>query len=150
MKTLQSADSDWQASACDDSNWLRRGFMKNYQKIFAVFLISILPFKSYAVSISDVYHKVAIVIAELDALKMHYAPDAKTRIPGIQVGKTPLHAYTKALELLEKIQRFQQQNKLVALVIPDLQSKRVKSKNVLAIVDQAEEEIAKIVQSLLL
>ncbi|OUS34952.1 hypothetical protein A9R01_07445 ['Osedax' symbiont bacterium Rs2_46_30_T18] len=122
--------------------------MKSYQKIGLVFLIVLLPLKSYAVSISDVYHKVAIVIAELDALKMHYAPDTKTRVPGIQVGKTPVHAYTKGLELLEKIQRFQQQNKLPTLEIPKLPSKRVKSKNVLVIVDLAEQEIAKIVQSL--
>jgi len=122
--------------------------MKSYQKVGLVFLIVLLPLKSYAVSISDVYHKVAIVIAELDALKMHYAPDTKTRVPGIQVGKTPVHAYTKGLELLEKIQRFQQQNKLPTLEIPKLPSKRVKSKNVLVIVDLAEQEIAKIVQSL--
>ena len=122
--------------------------MKNYQKIFTVFLIFLFPIKSYAVSISDVYHKVAIVVAELDSLKMHYAPDTDTRVPGIQVGKTPVHAYTKGLELLEKIQRFQQQNKLSPLVIPNLPSKRVRSKNVLAIVDLAEQEIAKIVQSL--
>ncbi|MCJ8298325.1 MAG: hypothetical protein MJK13_05220 [Pseudomonadales bacterium] len=122
--------------------------MKNYQKIFFVFLMLLLPLPTYAVSISDVYHKVRIVIAELDTLKMHYAPNTPTRTPGIQVGKTSVHAYTKGLELLEKIQRFQQQNNLSTLQIPKLPSKRVKSKNVLVIIDQAEQEIGKIVQSL--
>lgn len=111
-----------------------------------VCLISVLIYssKSYAVSPADVFHQVRLINVEIEALKQQKAPDKAIRVPGIQIGKTAVHAYTKGLELLEKIQRYQRRYQLPLLTIPDFPKKRVKSKHLLALMTFTEQEIKKI------
>lgn len=103
---------------------------------------------SYALSLADVDHQIHITIAQISSLKAHQAADKEVRAPGIQVGKTTLHAYIKGLELLEKIQKYQLQNGLTAIPLPKLPVKRVRSANMLAIVQLAQAELSAINQSL--
>lgn len=123
-------------------------YMRIVKIIFSVLVI--LPFSSnlFALSLGDVHHQVRITVTEIEALKTHYAADVTSRVPGIQVGKTTVHAYIKALELLEKIQKFQRQKKLPELSVPSLPRKRVRSKNILAVVDLAQTELIKITKGL--
>jgi hypothetical protein len=112
-----------------------------------LFLSVLFSVNSYAVSISDVYQQVRLTEQNISLLKSHYAPDKNIRVPGIQVGKTAMHAYIKGLELLEKIQKYQLQNGLSALVMPDLPKKRVKSKHLMPIVTLAFNETKKLTDS---
>lgn len=86
---------------------------------------------------SDVHFAARAVIAELEAAKQHRGIDTATRTPGIQVGKTPLHVYSKSLELLEKVTRYQQEAGQTAAAIPELPVARVTPKEVLGLVNQS-------------
>jgi len=112
------------------------------------FLLLFCSVNSHALSIADVYQQVRLTEQNISLLKSHYAPDKTTRVPGIQVGKTSMHAYIKALELLEKIKRYQGQNGLPTIEIPSLPTKRVKSKHLMSIVMLAFDETKKLTQSL--
>lgn len=122
--------------------------MRMLKIIFSVLVM--LPFTSnlYALSLGAVHHEVRITVAAIEALKNHYAGDVISRVPGIQVGKTTVHAYIKALELLEKIQKFQHQKNLPVLTVPSLPTKRVRSKNILAVVTLAQTELRAITSAL--
>jgi hypothetical protein len=122
--------------------------MNTPQRLLAILcLLSISGF-SNALSLADVDHQIQIAYAEVLALKKSKANDKSVRVPGIQVGKTPLHAYAKGLELLEKIQKYQIQNSLSALELPNLPIKKVRSKNVMAIAMLAQTQLNAINQSL--
>jgi hypothetical protein len=115
--------------------------------ILLLYFTVLFSVNSYAVSIADVYQQVRFTEQNIFLLKSHYAPDKNIRVPGIQVGKTAMHAYIKGLELLEKIQKYQIQNSLPTLTIPDLPKKRVKSKHLMPIVTLAFNETKKLTDS---
>lgn len=90
---------------------------------------------------SDVYHQASLVHAQVIALKKQQAPAFQSRVPGIQVGKTPLHAYGKSLELMEKILRYQEQHNLAQLKLPELPSQQVRPADVLGLLLQAQRQL---------
>lgn len=113
----------------------------------AVFLLSLLMYHStsYAsITPTDVYHQANLVQTQITALKEKYSAKFKPRIPGIQIGKTPLHAYGKGLELLEKIQRYQEQHEMTQLVLPQLPSNPVKPADVLALLQEAQAQLTEL------
>jgi len=118
--------------------------MKFFNVSFVALCLLQLSFSVHALSLGDVHHQVRTAVAEIDVLKAHYSPDATSRVPGFQVGKTTVHAYTKAIELLNKIQKFQREKQLPALSVPALPKKRVRSKHILALVELALSELRKI------
>lgn len=100
-----------------------------------------------AVSPTDVYQQASLVNLQIEALKERSAPNYTPRIPGIQLGKTPLHVYGKGLELMEKVQHYQAQHNLPLLSLAELPSKRVKPANVLALLEEVEEQLSVILKS---
>jgi len=107
-------------------------------------LIMQLSSTANALSLGDVHHEVRTAVSEIDVLKAHYSPSTITRVPGIQVGKTTVHAYVKGLELLEKIKKFQREKNLPQLNVPALPKKKVRSKHILPLVELALTELRKI------
>ncbi|MGB1238786.1 MAG: hypothetical protein ACPG4U_11290 [Pseudomonadales bacterium] len=97
---------------------------------------------SSAVTPTDVFLKASEVTEQVAALKALRAKDFQPRVPGIQVGKTPLHAYGKALELLEKIQRYQREQQAPELKLPELPQRQVKPADVLSLMSLAQRELS--------
>ncbi|MEH6444617.1 MAG: hypothetical protein V7784_12050 [Oceanospirillaceae bacterium] len=118
--------------------------MFNLKHLILLFVIAPITTQSYALSIGELHHQMRVVTSEVIVLKKQKAAAVQTRAFGVQVGKTKLHAYIKGIELLEKISRYQQQNNLPPLAIPDLPLKRVKSKNILVIVQLAATQMREI------
>ncbi|MEH6445225.1 MAG: hypothetical protein V7784_15125 [Oceanospirillaceae bacterium] len=116
--------------------------MHNIKIVLLILLL--VPKYSFAITPTDVYQQVEVVISEIAALKKHSKINEKSRIPGIQVGKAPLHSYAKALELLEKIQRYQVQHQLTPLKLPELPSITVKPTDVMVILKFAGQELERI------
>ncbi|MGB1238783.1 MAG: hypothetical protein ACPG4U_11275 [Pseudomonadales bacterium] len=100
-----------------------------------------------AVTPTDVYHQATLINTQINALKKANAPNFQPRVPGIQLGKTPLHVYGKSLELMEKIQRYQVQHQLPQLTLPQLPSKRVKPKSVLKLLEQTQVQLDSILRA---
>ena len=96
---------------------------------------------------SDVHFAARAAIAELEAAKRHSHSDAKARVPGIQVGKTPLHVYSKSLELLEKVQRYQKEQGQSITPLPELPNGRVTPTDVLSVVNQSVQALKQINQA---
>ena len=122
--------------------------MKNIYIICSAVLMLQFSVNLQALSLGEVHHQVRTTITQIEALKAHHAANTQARVPGIQVGKTPLHAYTKGLELLAKIQKYQREKNLPQLSLPELPKKRVRSKNIMALVVLAEEQLQTITSSL--
>lgn len=114
------------------------------KRIVTLLMLSVVSTTSFATTPSDVHKKVMGVIGQIEALKDHLGVQSTARTPGIQIGKTPLHAYAKGLELLEKIRRYQVQHDYAPLPLPQLPSELVKPANVLQIIQVAENAIGQI------
>lgn len=113
-----------------------------------VFLVAFLfPKALYATTPADVFYQVQIVISQVEVLKKNSGSTVETRVPGIQIGKTPSHAYGKALELLEKIHRYQVQEGKKPLELPQYLNGRVKPANVIALVELAKSELLILLES---
>ncbi|MFT5705767.1 MAG: hypothetical protein ACI9ES_000036 [Oceanospirillaceae bacterium] len=114
------------------------------KRLILLLVIAPITTHSFALSLAELHHQMRVVTSEVMVLKKQKAATVQTRTFGVQVGKTKLHAYIKGIELLEKINRYQLQNNLPPLVIPDLPLKRVKSKNILEIVKLAATQMREI------
>ena len=122
--------------------------MRVFNVIFCLVLTLQLSSNAHALSLGAVHHEIRLSVAEIEALKLHYASQVVTRIPGIQVGKTTVHVYIKTVELLAKIKKFQRQNNLPELSLPTLPKKRVRSKHILALVELAQAQLRSITAKL--
>ncbi len=103
---------------------------------------------SFAVSLGEVHHQVKVITSHLNTIKKHSAPDKSSRTVSVQVGKTPIHAYAKALDLLEKVAKYQTEKGLKVVEIPSLPVKKVRSKHLMKVVKLTLQEVTKISQSL--
>lgn len=120
--------------------------MSFVRRIALMFILIPFSSTSFAVSLSEIHHQVKIITSHLEALKQQSAADKETRTVSVQAGKTSLHAYTKAIELLEKINKYQSENNLAKVEVPKLPVKKVRSKHLKKIVDLALQEVIKISQ----
>lgn len=117
--------------------------MIKYLYLFSIALF--IPNLSFAVTPNEVYANVEIVVAKIKVVRSSANSSGKVRVPGIQVGKKPSHAYGKAIELLEKISRFQTQNNIATLKLPEFLDSKIKPENVLMLVQLAGQELSKII-----
>lgn len=118
------------------------------KRILAMLILLPLSVTSYALSLKDVDHQVSVISWHVTALREHKKLPQSTRDISVQVGKTPLHAYTKALELLEKIQKYQTEQGLAVVELPELPVKKVRSKHLMAIVKVALTQVSAISSTL--
>ncbi len=75
-----------------------------------IFFIAAFPVTAVAITPSEVYQKVQYIIADIEAIRAKKGVDKPARVAGVQIAKTPLHVYTKGLELYEKLYRYQASN----------------------------------------
>ena len=62
---------------------------------------------SQTITPSHVHQQARLLVAEVRVLRSALTADTPARDPGLQTKKSPLHVYSKSLELLEKISRTQ-------------------------------------------
>ncbi len=122
--------------------------MNLVKRIFMMLMLLPVSSVSFAVSLGEVHHQVNVITSHLETIKKHSAPDKLSRTVSVQVGKTSLHAYSKALDLLEKIAKYQAEKGLAVVEIPSLPVKKVRSKHLMKIVQLTLQEVEKISQSL--
>lgn len=118
------------------------------KRIFMMLILLPVSSVSFAVSLGEVHHQVKVITSHLKTIKKHNAADKSSRTVSVQVGKTPLHAYAKALDLLEKVSKYQSENGLKVVEIPSLPVKKVRSKHLMKVVKLTLQEVTKISQSL--
>jgi len=111
--------------------------------IFAT-LINCIPTNLYAASPSHVYQAVEQTVADVEAIRAHQSITKPSRDPGIQVAKTPLHVYTKGMELFEKIQRVKSKLSLSSEPLPALPSSSISPNEVLGLVKKINASLMEI------
>ncbi|MCV6614820.1 MAG: hypothetical protein OIF35_07570 [Cellvibrionaceae bacterium] len=117
-------------------------------QIFWLLVITVfITLPARAVTPNDVYFEADKAIASIKALRKAKGLPEKAREPGVQVAKTPLHVYTKTLELYEKIQRYKKSQSLPANTIPDLPSDKVSPAKPYKLLLAINSELNGIVQS---
>lgn len=118
------------------------------KRILVMLIFTSLPAAVNALSLKDVHHQVSAIAWHVSAIRAHNKLAQSTRTISVQVGKTPLHAYIKTLELLEKIQKYQKEQGLTVVEMPALPVKKVRSKHLMAVVKVALKEVTSISESL--
>lgn len=106
------------------------------------FLLLLVSPLSLATTPRDVYGQVELLITDINELRSKNNITEEARKPGIQIAKTPLHVYTKGLELLEKVNRYRSMQGLPASQEYSLPSKKVTPAEVLALVKVIRAQVA--------
>jgi len=121
----------------------------NYKRIIPSTLLTALFIFSSSVTAttpSNVYQAVEQTVANIKAIRANQSIKDSVREPGIQVAKTPLHVYTKGMELFEKIQRVKTKLSLSAESLPQLPSSNVSPADVLGLVTKINASLDDIKQ----
>jgi len=121
----------------------------NYKRIIpSTFLTVLFIFSSSvtATTPSNVYQAVEQTVANIKAIRSKQSINESVREPGIQVAKTPLHVYTKGMELFEKIQRVKSKLSLGVESLPELPSSNVSPGDVLGLVTKINASLDDIKQ----
>lgn len=114
----------------------------------AAFLFIVFTGQVFAATPSDVYQRSEMVIADIDSIRNSAGISEKAREPGVQIAKTPLHVYTKIIELDEKIQRFKAKNNWPEKQGPTLPTSKVTPKQPMEALGHVLEELAEIKQKM--
>ncbi len=93
---------------------------------------------------SHVYQQVQNIISEINLIRSHRNVTIKPRDPGKQVKKMPLHAYSKSIEVLEKIARFAKENSMEAINVPGIPLREITPGQVFDSTQTILEELRKI------
>lgn len=104
--------------------------------------------QSQASTPSHVYQQVESLVADIHAIRQQQNIHEPARDPGIQIAKTPLHVYTKGLELFEKVQRYQKANNWPTVPVPGLPTQNTTPSDVLALMVQIDTQIQVVKQRL--
>ena len=86
--------------------------------------------------------------ANINKIRQQQNITSDARKPGVQIAKTPIHAYTKALEVFEKVNRYKQSKGLATATLPTLPSKKVVPADVLALVKEISVQLTDINRAL--
>lgn len=111
--------------------------------ITTIILGSYLP-NALAKTPNHVFQVAENVAANIERIRLHQGITAEARTPGVQIAKTPIHAYTKALEVFGKVRRYQQAQGWSVSPLPNLPNKKVTPADVLILVDKVSAELVKI------
>ncbi len=79
---------------------------------------------------SDVYQVTEQIVLEVQVLREHLEASDTPRIPDLQTYKTPIHVFSKSLEVLKKIAVIQQSNGLKSLPEQQIPTKKITSSDV--------------------
>ncbi len=93
---------------------------------------------------NHVYQSASDLAANIKELRLQKGISTTARKPGVQIAKTPIHAYTKALEVFEKVSRLSALEGLPTKSLPQLPSKKIVPADVLSLVDSIHQELARI------
>lgn len=123
--------------------------MKNFVNIrdikgrvcVSLFLLFFLPFQAVANTPNHVYQAVDNLADNIVVIRNHLNVEQNSRQPGVQIAKTPLHAYTKGLEVYEKVIRFKQSRNISTKPLPILPNKNVLPADVLQLVKNISSEL---------
>lgn len=110
--------------------------------IFAcVFFAFIHTPKVIASTPNEVYQSANNLVINIEKIRQNQNVNIEARKPGVQIAKTPIHAYTKALEVYEKIIRFKQLKNWEHSSLPNLPVKKVLPSDVFAIINDITKEL---------
>lgn len=93
---------------------------------------------------SHVYQATQNIIAEIELIRTANNDSKITRIPGIQSGKLPLHVYSKSLEVMEKIARYQNKLGLTPVKVDQIPLETINPSDVYLQTEQLLSELARI------
>ena len=116
--------------------------------LISLIFSNLFSLKAWSTTPSHVFQQVEIVIADIQSIRQHQAIDRQVREPGIQIAKTPLHVYTKGVEVFEKIIRYQSDSNWPQSRLPPLPNKNITPADILILVNKIQQALAQIKQKL--
>jgi len=127
---------------------LKTNVTKEMSRVFFSILLLLCSTSIFAKTPSDVYQQTEFIISDINAIRAHQNITVSARNPGVQVAKTPLHVYSKGLELFEKVERYKAMLNLSSASIPLLPVSKVSPDSVFELLQDIRKELATIKQSL--
>ena len=112
------------------------------------FLISVSIAPASAKTPNHVFQVAENLANNIQQIRQQQGISSEARTPGVQVAKTPIHAYTKALEVFEKVNRYKSSQGWPVKQLPQLPNKKVTPADVLALVTKITLELEQINQNL--
>jgi len=97
---------------------------------------------------SDVYQQMELIVSDISAIRAHQNITDPARDPGVQVAKTPLHVYSKGLELFEKIERYKVKKSVPSTSVPLLPVTAVSPNSVFELLSSIKTELNALKKSL--
>jgi hypothetical protein len=97
--------------------------------------------KSMASTPSEVYQSTNNLVFHIEQIRLNKNITSVAKKPGVQIAKTPIHAYTKALEVFEKVIRFKEAHNWSHSKIPSLPEKNVTPEDVLDLIQVIIKEL---------
>lgn len=117
--------------------------VKSYFR-FSVLISFFLSFQALANTPNHVYQAVDNLANNITEIRSHLNVENNARQPGVQIAKTPLHAYTKGLEVYEKVIRFKESRNISTKPLPILPNKNVLPADVLQLVKNISIELKQV------
>ena len=106
---------------------------------------------TYEIIPSNVFRYTAIIIEEINILKRALTIEVEAYEPDYSAGKSPIHVYSKGLEVLEKVARTQQKLGITPITtVGEIPLKTVKPADVFKLAKIILAELRRIKQSLML
>jgi hypothetical protein len=121
-----------------------------YSTIIFGWLITQIAFAAETITPSHVYQKVENIILEIDILRETIGVEGIPTEPEPQSDKTPIHVYSKGLEVLEKVARVQRKLGMVPVEVGEIPLKQIKPADVFQLVEVILTELRSIKKQLLI
>jgi len=122
--------------------------VKTLKTLSITFALGLSSFHVAAHTPNHVYQAVDNLAHNINSVRRHLKVNETAREPGVQIAKTPLHAYTKGLEVYEKVIRFKQTRNLSSAPLPSLPTQKVTPSDVLVLVESIEAELKAVTDQL--
>lgn len=125
---------------------MRISFKGAYKPFFLVGIVLTLSLQglAHAKTPGHVYQETTAIVANIEAIRKNQGVTAPPRKPGVQVAKTPLHAFTKGLELFDKVSRYEDSLGIAKASNLSLPSANVTPSDVLELMKDINNEMEKI------
>jgi len=125
--------------------------LRNYQlKISFTFIFLFFYSIPYAIATSpnEVFQEAENLTLNIQEIRRQQKITTEARKPGVQIAKTPIHAYTKALEVFEKVSRFNALKGWPVSKTPGLPNTKVLPSDVLQLITEIAGELQAINQKM--
>ena len=97
---------------------------------------------------NEVYRSTSNLISSIEQIRLNQNITSIAKKPGVQIAKTPIHAYTKALEVFEKVIRFKESKNWSHSNLPQLPQQNVTPEDVLSVINGILKELEDVNQKL--